>query len=235
MPSAKRFAFLRETVRNHPVVVATTAATAAFCWADSSPLQLLAPPQKRKPMAQAPPQVSRRNQGYCRNRLPRRTVPPHPAPASPQPTAISRPGLTFRVPAWTKCRRKNGGPRVVSTDKLDQPTVTAIEAQPPRRRPRQSPRLVLPIEPGRRLPTAPPAVRPTPVGRRSAPVAAPSRAPAVATRRRSGRRSRPRRRVAKSAEAKRGQGNAAPAVKSDGRRGKPQVAKHEITTTDSLG
>ena len=47
MPSARRFAFLRDTVRNHPVIVATTAATGGVLLGAFVAVQLLATPQPR--------------------------------------------------------------------------------------------------------------------------------------------------------------------------------------------
>src|SRR5258708_40320563 len=54
MPSAKRFAMLRDTVRNHPVVVASSAASAGVVLGAFVAAQLLSPPQPRADSAPAP-------------------------------------------------------------------------------------------------------------------------------------------------------------------------------------
>ena len=54
MPSAKRFALLRDTVRNHPVIVASTAASAGVLLGAFVAVQLLATPQPRADSAAAP-------------------------------------------------------------------------------------------------------------------------------------------------------------------------------------
>src|SRR5947207_7682293 len=54
MPSAKRFALLRQTVRNHPLIVASSAASAGVLLGAFVAVQLLATPQPRIDSAAAP-------------------------------------------------------------------------------------------------------------------------------------------------------------------------------------
>jgi len=54
MPSASRFASLRDTVRNHPVVVASSAASVGVLLGAFVAVQLLATPQPRADSAAAP-------------------------------------------------------------------------------------------------------------------------------------------------------------------------------------
>src|SRR5437016_8344744 len=54
MPSAKRFAVLRDTVRNHPVIVTSGAASVGVLLGAFVAVQLLATPQPRTDSAPAP-------------------------------------------------------------------------------------------------------------------------------------------------------------------------------------
>ena len=131
MPSANRFAFLRDTVRNHPVIVATTAATGGVLLGAFRRRSAVGAAAARAPTAQ---------------RQPRRR--PSPTKAAPKPVAGNH---RFRAGGRTRglgglraadlapsVARLHGGNakqesqrRVISTDKLDKPTITAIEASPP--------------------------------------------------------------------------------------------------------
>ena len=140
MPSANRFALLRET-RAQPSGDCRDdrGDRAAFCWADLSPSS-----------------CSRRRSRSADARRRRRRPPPKPRPRrspSPRPPAPLRPATAS---ASTDCdqqtwphlsracmeemRGKNRAPRVISTDKLDKPTVTAIEARRRSRRDEPKPR-----------------------------------------------------------------------------------------------
>ena len=114
MPSAKRFAILRETVRNHPVVTATTAATRR-CFAgrvrgrsaarDAADHSLPARRPRRLPLeTKAAPKPA-----------PAETTGSAPAGESVLPrTATGRPGPTCRATAW-----RSIGTRIASARGFD--------------------------------------------------------------------------------------------------------------------
>jgi len=178
MPAAKHLAFLRETVRNHPVVVATTAATAGVLLGGFVAVQLLAVPEKTKADGATPPQVTAETKPIAK---------PVAETNGSASSGASVATADCDQQTWPylsrtcmdEVRRKKGGPRVISTDKLDQPTVTAIESQPSAPPADTKPALVLPIKPAVAA-TAPPAVAvSTPPGD-PAPVAAPAVAASTA-------------------------------------------------------
>jgi hypothetical protein len=140
MPSANRFASLRETVRNHPVIVASSAASAGVLLGAFVVVQLLAPPQ---------PQVD--SAGASQKVIEAKAPPPQPA-AETIGSANAGPVTTGSAPSgenvasadceqqtWPHLSRacmeeyrlKNRNTRVISTDKLDKPTIAAIETPTP--------------------------------------------------------------------------------------------------------
>jgi hypothetical protein len=142
MPWAKRFLVARETIRTHPVIVATTAATGGVLLGGFVAFQLLAMPKLP---------IDGASDAHAAIETKAVTKPSTEAKAAPKPA----PETTGSAPAresvasadcdqqtWPhlsrdcldEFRAKNRAPRVVSTDKLDKldkPTVAAIEAQAP--------------------------------------------------------------------------------------------------------
>ena len=125
MPS-NRFAFLRDAVRNHPVVVATTAATAGVLLGGFVVVQVFAPPKPHAETAgtaqaaatvKAEPKTSAETTG---------SAPSGETVASKECDQQAWPHLTGVC--MEEYRNKNRSPRVVSTDKLEKPTV---EVSPP--------------------------------------------------------------------------------------------------------
>lgn len=125
MPSAKRFASMRETVRNHPVIVSTTAATGGVLLGAFVVVQLLATPQ---PTAE--------NAGTA---LASKAAPAKPAAETTgsAPTGESVASADCDQQTWPHLSRacmeefrEKNRVRVISTDKLDKPTVSAIEGKP---------------------------------------------------------------------------------------------------------
>jgi hypothetical protein len=126
MPSAKRFAFLRETVRNHPVVIATTAATAGVLLGGFVVVQVFAPP---KPHTDNAGSVQAAAATDAAPKAPTETTgsaPPADSLAAANCDLQTWPHLS-RV-CMEEYRNKNRGPRVVSTDNLDKPETTAPQA-----------------------------------------------------------------------------------------------------------
>lgn len=133
MPSAMRFDSLRGTVRNHPVVVATTAATVGVLMGGFVVMQLLATPHPRSDSAGVAPVA-----------VEAKAVDTKPAPKPVAETTGSAPAGESVASAdcdqqtWPhlsrdcveEFRAKNRATRVITTDKLDKPTIAAIEAQP---------------------------------------------------------------------------------------------------------
>ena len=128
MPSANRFALLRETVRSHPVVVASTAASAGVLLGGFFAFQLLAPTHPRTDSAAAAPAAI----------VAKGEAKPAPettgsAPASDRAASADCENETWPhlSPPCVEDMRNKNRTRVISTDKLDKPTVAAIEAAPP--------------------------------------------------------------------------------------------------------
>jgi len=133
MPSASRFASLRDTVRNHPVMVASSAASGGVLLGAFVAVQLLATPQPRADNATAPQAAI----------APKMEVKPAGTKPAPETTGSALPSdRTASVdceretwphlspPCLEEMRSKHRA-RVVSTDKLDQSTISAIESSPP--------------------------------------------------------------------------------------------------------
>ena len=135
MPSANRFASLRDTVRNHPVIVATTAATGGVLLGGFVVGSAVCAAETADPATAAPRQggaTGRRSQTPKPAAETTGSAPAGESVASADCDQQTWPHLS-RV-CMEEYRSKNRSARVVSTDKLDKPTVTAIEAQPPARR-----------------------------------------------------------------------------------------------------
>ena len=123
MPSSNRFAFVREGVRNHPVIVATSAASIGVLLGAFVAAEIFAP--VKTPIDAAPAQQV--------------AVQGKPAPLL-ETTGSAAPG--DRVAAddcdnetWPNlsraCIEQKRAVRVISADRLDKPAVTATEVQPP--------------------------------------------------------------------------------------------------------
>src|SRR6476619_3931259 len=139
--SLSRFAFLRDTVRNHPVIASTTAATGGVLLGAFLAVQLLATPKFPSDSAMALTAVETKATPKLEEEI-------KPAPKPVAETTGSAPAGENVASAdcerqtWPhlsrvcmeEYRAKNRSARVVTTDKLDKldkPTVTAIETQPP--------------------------------------------------------------------------------------------------------
>ena len=129
MPSANRFAFLRDTVRNHPVVVATSAATAGVLLGGFVAVQLLATPKPHSDSA-----------GTAQAAVETKAA-PKPAAETTGSAAAGESAAAADCDQQTwphlsracmeEYRNKNRAPRVVSTDRLDKSAIAAVEASPP--------------------------------------------------------------------------------------------------------
>src|ERR1043166_6317822 len=128
MPSGKRFAALRDTVRNHPVVVASGAASVGVLLGAFVAVQLLATPQPRTDSAPAP-QAALASKGEAR---------PAPETTGSAPTSERTASVDCEQETWPYLSRpcmeemqSKYRTRLISTDKLDKATINAIEASPP--------------------------------------------------------------------------------------------------------
>jgi hypothetical protein len=141
MPSARRFALLRDTVRNHPVMVASSAASVGVLLGAFVAVQLLATPQPRADSAAAAQAgIASKPQAAIASKI---EVKPAEAKPAPETTGSASPsGRTASVdceqetwphlsPPCVEEMRSKHRTRVISTDKLNQATVSAIEASPP--------------------------------------------------------------------------------------------------------
>lgn len=135
MPSAKRFA-LRDTVRNHPVIVASSAASVGVLLGAFVAVQLLATPQPRVDSAAAP-QMALTSKGEAK---PGPETKPVSETTGSAPTSDRTASVDCEQETWpylsrlcTEEMRSKPRTRVISTDKLDKSTITAIEATPPAR------------------------------------------------------------------------------------------------------
>jgi hypothetical protein len=154
MPSANRFLFLRETVRNHPVILATSAATAGVLLGAFVVMQALAPSKPHADVAAAP-------QAAIETRAAPKPVAETTGSASAGDNVASADCENQTWPYLSavcteELRNKNRGLRVISTDKLDKPTIAAIEAVPPASAAEPRPNVTAPPEV-----SAPPAVAST--------------------------------------------------------------------------
>jgi hypothetical protein len=166
MPSARRYAVLRDTVRNHPVIVASSAASVGVLLGAFVAVQLLATPQPRTDSAAAP-QMALASKGEAK---PVPESKPVPETTGSAPTGDRTASVDCERETWPYLSRpcmeemqSKHRTRVISTDKLDKSTITAIEATPP--------------APAESKPGAPAVANTAPVSASSAPVdlaAAPS-------------------------------------------------------------
>jgi hypothetical protein len=169
MPSTKRFALLRDTVRNHPVIVASSAASAGVLLGAFVAVQLLAPPQPRADSA-APSQTALAATGEVK---PAPEATPAPETTGSVPASDRTASVDCEQQTWPYLSRScieemqsKYRTRVISTDKLDKSTIAAIESSPP-----------APRAPAESKPAAPPAADTAPVSPSPSPidlVAAPS-------------------------------------------------------------
>jgi hypothetical protein len=134
MPSATRFASLRDTVRNHPVVVASSAASVGVLLGAFVAVQLLATPQPRADSAAAP-QMALTSKGEAK---PIPETKPVSETTGSAPTNDRTASVDCERETWPylsrPCMEEMQGKhrtRVISTDKLDRSTISAIEASPP--------------------------------------------------------------------------------------------------------
>lgn len=166
MPSAKQFAFLRDTVRNHPVVVASGAATGGVLLGACVAIQLLATPQ---PRVEAPaPQAALAPPAAAKPVA--ETTGSAPAGDSVASANCERQAWPYLSRPCMEEMRSRNRTRVISTDKLDKPTITAIEASPPAPAIETKPAAPAPVAlPGS---SVAPAVQPTPVTAATPPVPA---------------------------------------------------------------
>ena len=132
MPSAKRFAFVRETVRNHPLIVATSAATGGVLLGVFFAVQVLATPKSNSDNSD--------NLGTAKAAVEAKAAPkPEVETTGSAPRGDSAAAVDCDQQTWPyfsaacleEFRSRNRATRVVSTDKLDKHIVSAIEAQPP--------------------------------------------------------------------------------------------------------
>jgi hypothetical protein len=133
-----RFAFLRDTVRNHPVIASTTAATGGVLLGAFVAVQLLATPKLPSDSAMALATAETKV-------VPKPVDEIKPAPKPVAETTGSAPtgenvaSADCEQQTWPhlsrvcmeEYRAKNRSARVVTTDKLDKPAISAIETQPP--------------------------------------------------------------------------------------------------------
>ena len=128
MPSAKRFALLRDTVRNHPMIVASSAASAGVLLGAFVAVQLLATPQPRADSARA-------SQAVVASKVEAKPVPETTgsAPSGDRTASADCDQETWpnlSPPCVEEMRSKHRA-RVISTDKRDKPTIAAVETPPP--------------------------------------------------------------------------------------------------------
>ncbi len=193
----RRFAFLRDTVRNHPVIASTTAATGGVLLGAFVAVQLLATPKLPSDSAMALAAVETKVAPK-----PVDEIKPAPKPVAETtgsaPTGENVASADCEQQTWPhlsrvcmeEYRAKNRSVRVVTTDKLDKPAITAIETQPPPQatapaspvaaNPAAAP--ALPLPPGAAKPATSASVAVTPPPAVSqAPTPAPAPAPVVAS------------------------------------------------------
>jgi len=134
MPSARRFALLRDTVRNHPVIVASSAASVGVLLGAFVAVQLLATPQPRVDSAAAL-QMALAPKGEAK---PVPETKPVSETTGSAPTSDRTASVDCERETWPYLSRRcmdemqsRYRTRVISTDKLDQSTIAAIEASSP--------------------------------------------------------------------------------------------------------
>jgi hypothetical protein len=143
MPSASRFSSLRHTVRNHPVVVASSAASVGVLLGAFVAVQLLATPQPRADSAAAPQAgIASKPQAAVASKMEVKPAEAKPAPETTgsAPASDRTASVDCERETWPHLSRpcmeemqSKHRTRVISTDKLDKSTVAAIEATSPTR------------------------------------------------------------------------------------------------------
>jgi len=128
VPSTNRFASVRRNVRNHPVLVATSAATIGVLLGGFVAAEIFAPNRPHADSAPAQQVAAKPKPAATPVAETTGSAPSGDAVASANCDTETWPYLS-RVCA-DQLRSKQSGPRVISTDKLDKPTVSAMEAQP---------------------------------------------------------------------------------------------------------
>jgi hypothetical protein len=124
MASSKRFLVLRETIRHHPLIVASTAATAGVLLGGFVSVQLL---DVSQPAAVSPPAPVAAAEVKAEKPVPETTGS---APASENTASAECERQTWPYlsgDCLDEYRRTHRTARVVSTDKLDEQTVNSIE------------------------------------------------------------------------------------------------------------
>ena len=181
MPSANRFALLRDTARNHPVVVASSAASVGVLLGAFVAVQLLATPQLRDSAPAAQATIAAKPQVAVATKVEAKPVPETTgsAPSSVRTASADCDQETWPhlSPLCVEEMRSKHRSRVISTDKPDKPAIGAIEASSP-----------APVEAKPAAPvvadTAPVSSSPSPVDLTAAPsavFAAPDPSPATVT------------------------------------------------------
>lgn len=143
MPSASRFSSLRHTMRNHPVVVASSAASVGVLLGAFVAVQLLATPQPRADSAAAPQAgIASKPQAAVASKMEVKPAEAKPAPETTgsAPASDRTASVDCERETWPHLSRpcmeemqSKHRTRVISTDKLDKSTVAAIEATSPTR------------------------------------------------------------------------------------------------------
>jgi hypothetical protein len=127
MPSANRFVFMRQTVRSHPFLIASWAAMGGILLGGFVTLKMLQPEPRAAKVGPA--------QVVAEARLAPKPV----AETTGSAPAGDSASADCDHQTWPNLSRacmeamqaKNRAPRVISTDKLDKPSVSAIEAPAP--------------------------------------------------------------------------------------------------------
>jgi hypothetical protein len=134
---------LRDTVRNHPVVVASSAASVGVLLGAFVAVQLLATPQPRADSAAAPQAaMASKPQAAIASKMEVKPAETKPAPETTgsAPPSDRTASVDCEQETWPHLSppcveemRSKHRTRVISTDKLDKSTISAIEATPPAR------------------------------------------------------------------------------------------------------
>ena len=181
-----RFAFLRHTVRNHPVIAATTAATGGVLLGAFVAVQLLATPKLPSDSAMALAAVETKAAPKPVEEIqPAKPVAETTGSAATGENAVSADCEQQTWPYLSRAcmeeyRAKNRSARVVTTDKLDKPAIAAIETQPPVQASAPASPIAVSPAPALPLPPSANASPPAEVAAIPAPAQQPKPAPAPA-------------------------------------------------------
>jgi hypothetical protein len=175
MASANRFAFMRDTVRSHPFLIASWAAMGGILLGGFVTLKMLQPESRAAKVGPAQTVAEAR---------------PAPKPVAETtgsaPAGESTAGVDCDHQTWPYLSRacveamqaKNRAPRVISTDNLDKPTVSAIQAPTPSpATPTPSPVATRPPTPAPVMAETTPPTSPAPANPTATAVAAPQPSP----------------------------------------------------------